>query len=89
MQESLMDHGTKLTPFLRELANAVEANQLNSNQLENIGDFFMSYQFQEQARKDSDETIPPVVQYSNADLVKFVAMGWYIYQVLLRNQNLN
>ena len=48
----------------------------------------MSYQFQEQARKDGDETIPPVIQYSNSELVKFVAMGWYVYQVLRRNQQL-
>jgi|APSaa5957512535_1039671.scaffolds.fasta_scaffold272142_1 hypothetical protein len=88
MQESLMDNETKLIPFLRELANSVETNQLNNDQIENIGDFFMSYQFQEQARKDGDETIPPVIQYSNAELVKFVAMGWYVYQVLRRNQQL-
>lgn len=84
----MQDAIEKLTPFLRELANAIEADQLNSSQLENIGDFFMSYQFQEQARKDADETIPPVIQYSNAELVKFVAMGWYVYQIILRNQNL-
>ena len=83
-----MDNETKLIPFLRELANSVETNQLNNDQIENIGDFFMSYQFQEQARKDGDETIPPVIQYSNAELVKFVAMGWYVYQVLRRNQQL-
>ena len=88
MQESLMDNETKLIPFLRELANSVEANQLNNDQIENIGDFFMSYQFQEQARKDGDETIPPVIQDSNSELVKFVAMGWYVYQVLRRNQQL-
>lgn len=84
----MQDTEAKLTPFLRELANAVEAHKLNASQLENIGDFFMSYQFQEQARKDSDETAPPVAQYSTEDLVKFVAMGWYVYQVLQRNQNL-
>jgi hypothetical protein len=88
MSYSIGNHEEKLIPFLRELANAVESDQLNSSQLENIGDFFMSYQFQEQARRDSDETIPPVVQYSNAELVKFVALGWYVYQILLRNQNL-
>lgn len=88
MEESLIDNEAKLIPFLRDLANSVEKNQLNSDQLENIGDFFMSYQFQEQARKDNDETIPQVMQYSNTDLVKFVAMGWYVYQVLRRNQQL-
>jgi len=88
MQDSLTNHGAKLIPFLRELANSVETNQLNSNQLENIGDFFMSYQFQEQARRDSDDTVLPVEQYSNAEIVKFVKMGWYVYQIILRNQNL-
>lgn len=88
MEESLIDNEAKLIPFLRDLANSVEKNQLNSDQLENIGEFFMSYQFQEQARKDNDETIPQVMQYSNTDLVKFVAMGWYVYQVLRRNQQL-
>ncbi len=88
MQESLQSQADQLIPFLRDLANSLEANQLSSKQLENIGDFFMSYQFQEQARKDDDQSIPPIVQYTNAELVKFVSMGWYIYQLLRLEQSL-
>jgi len=88
MQESLQAQGGQLIPFLRDLANSLEANQLSNKQLENIGDFFMSYQFQEQARRDDDQSIPTVVQYTNAELVKFVSMGWYIYQLLQRDQSL-
>ena len=86
--QSLQSQADQLIPFLRDLANSLEANQLNSKQLENIGDFFMSYQFQEQARKDDDQSIPPIVQYTNAELVKFVSMGWYIYQLLRLEQSL-
>lgn len=78
-----------LVSFLRKLADAIESNEVVPQQLQWIGDFFMSYKFQEQALKDcqTDEKTPP--SPSPQELTKFLFMGWYIYQLLLRSETLN
>ena len=86
-----MDLGTTehLVPFLRKLADAIESNEIVPQQLQRIGDFFMSYKFQEQALKDcqTDDRNPPAP--SPQELTKFLFMGWYIYQLLLRSETIN
>ena len=74
----------QLIPFLRDLADAIETQKLAPQQIESIGDFFMSYQFQQQAIKDGDNSSPTTPQFSQQELVKFMSLGWYVYQVLLR-----
>ena len=78
-----------LVPFLRKLADSIESEQVVPQQLHSIGDFFMSYKFQEQALKDCQSTnlntSPPS---SPSELTKFLFMGWYIYQILLRSETL-
>ena len=74
----------QLIPFLRDLADSIETQKLAPQQIESIGDFFMSYQFQQQAIKDCDNSNPPTPQFSQEELVKFISLGWYVYQVLLR-----
>jgi hypothetical protein len=81
------DAREKLIPFLRNLADTLETQDLPPKLLESIGDFFMSYQFQEQAVKDSDESkIQP--KFNKEELIKFFTFGWYVYQVLLRKETL-
>ena len=77
----------RLITFLRNLTGALERQELCQRQLQSIGEFFMSYQFQEQAVIDGDNstTIP---QFSRAELIKFLSLGWYVYQVLLRQESL-
>jgi hypothetical protein len=49
----------------------------------------MSYQFQEQALKDGEDTIvKDEYNFSQKELIKFVSLGWYVYQVLLRQDTL-
>jgi hypothetical protein len=77
-----------LIPFLRKLADSIENKELEIQQLQSIGEFFMSYQFQEQASKDSDTSGLISENFSQKELLKFVSLGWYVYQVLLRKDNL-
>jgi hypothetical protein len=58
-----------LIPFLRNLADSIEKGHLLPKQLQKIGEFFMAYQFQEQAIKDLDVTDEN--------------MGWHIYSCIL------
>ena len=80
---------TQITLFLRSLSDSIESNQLGPQQLERVSDFFMSYQFQEQAIKDRDNSMPKVVLFKQQDLVQFLTMGWYIYQLLLQKNTLD
>jgi hypothetical protein len=84
-----MEQGDELIPFLRKLADAIENRELCQPQLQSIGEFFMSYQFQEQALKDGEDTIvKDEYNFSQKELIKFVSLGWYVYQVLLRQDTL-
>ena len=81
----------RLIPFLRNLANSIEEKKLLPQQLERIGEFFMAYQFQEQAIR-SDTTPEPTRrnhEFTPEELMKFFVMGWYVYCVLLVGDHLS
>jgi hypothetical protein len=80
------DPDKKLIPFLRNLADSIEKQELLPQQLQSIGEFFMSYQFQEQAIKDNDSSRSSPVEFEREDLLKFLILGWYCYCVILRDQ---
>lgn len=77
-----------LVSFLRNLAENIESNTIVPEQLRTIGDFFMSYKFQEQALKDSNTDEPNLPGPTPDELTKFLFMGWYIYQLILKNENI-
>ena len=78
----------RLIPFLRNLADSIEKGDILPTELKRIGEFFMSYQFQKQADKDLQTTESSNAEFSREDMVKFLVLGWYIYQVLLVNDTL-
>jgi hypothetical protein len=71
-----------LIPFLRNLADSIESGKILPRQLQHIGEFFMSYQFQEQAIKDGDTSGMETQSLKRADLMKFIVMGWHIYSCI-------
>ena len=77
------DADAKLIPFLRNLADSIENKELIPKQLKSIGEFFMAYQFQEQAIRANDNTQVIDRRYSSDELVKFIILGWYIYCCIL------
>jgi len=81
--ENTNNPSARLIPFLRDLADSIEKQQLVPRQLESIGEFFMTYQFTEQAVRDEDTSGPPQQQFSNQELMKFIVLGWYIYCCIL------
>jgi hypothetical protein len=86
--ENSNDPDTRLIPFLRNLADLIEQRQLLPRQLQSIGEFFMSYQFQEQAIRDNDDSSPPPREFSQEELLKFIVLGWFVYSVILRERSL-
>ena len=91
---------TKLVGFLRGLATSIENKELIPEQIKVIGEFFMSYQFHVQALKDNNNdnndtednnlnnTSINAGEFSKADLIKFLSMGWYIYCCILKQKSI-
>lgn len=66
----------EMITFLRNLANDIEKEKLNNTQLQKIGEFLMSYTFEQ---RDGVE--------SNTDeFMKFITLGWYVYKVILKEE---
>mgnify|MGYP001438776367 len=78
----------KLINFLRDLTGSLERGELCPRQLQSVGEFFMSYQFQDAAAQDGDESAPEPPRFSQAELIKFLSLGWYVYQIILQDGSL-
>ena len=59
-----------LTTFLRTLATDIENDKLTEQQLQQVGEFFMTFLFLKDNKK------------SDKDFMKFITMGWYVYNNL-------
>ena len=70
-----------LVPFLRNLATSIETNKLSPEQLQNIGEFFISYELAE--KKDSDIK----EDFDDMDIIKFLTLGWWIYTHILNRED--
>ena len=80
--DNFYNNDVKLVTFLRELADSVESNRIQSDQLKSIGEFYMSYKFNEQKNGSGDNDIEDI------DTIKFLTLGWFIYtQILNKNQS--
>ena len=78
----LTESNKLLIPFLRELADSIEQNTIAPDQLRQVGEFFMAVEFQKQQIQDQRD------DFSGNDLTKFLILGWYIYTILQKNEEL-
>jgi hypothetical protein len=69
----------QLAPFLRQLADSIEHNQLSSDQIQQIGEFFMSYKIRNQSEENNSEINNP------SEFIKFLTLGMYIYRFVLNS----
>jgi|688.fasta_scaffold1617646_1 hypothetical protein len=72
----------QLVSFLRTLADSIEKEELLPEQVQKIGEFYMSY---EKEIYDSGDNSTE----DSMDVVKFLTLGWYMYTHLLKNENTN
>lgn len=82
MENSYNNADTQLIPFLRELANSIEANQLSPNKLKHIGEFYMNYTMQEELSEEKNDE-----NFDDMDIIRFLTLGWWIYTHILKNNN--
>lgn len=76
----------KLVSFLRKLADNLESNQLLPEQLKKVGEFFMSYQFQNEVIEDRNKEVD---DFDADDIKKFLTLGWYVYTQILEEKTLS
>jgi hypothetical protein len=68
----------QLVPFLRNLADSIEKEQLLPEQIQKIGEFYMSYKLNTENSTEDPEGM---------DVVKFLTLGWYMYTHILNKEN--
>ena len=84
-----MNEQDKILPeFLRQLADNIENNKLDSSQLQSVGEFYVSYLFNEDTTtQDTNNTIENRdEEMCDKDFKKFLAFGWYIYNKIVINE---
>jgi len=69
----------QLAQFLRQLADSIDNNELSSEQIQQIGEFFMSYKISNQSEENNSEINDP------SDFIKFLTLGMYIYRFVLNS----
>ena len=76
------DPNKQLIPFLRNLADRIENNELPPEQIQKIGKFFLTYSYEEELNSN----IEMKDDFSQEEMVKFCSLGWYVYCVLLKDK---
>lgn len=76
------ENNKKIINFLRNLANNIENKTIDDKLLQHIGEFYMSVLFKEEIDK-VDSSI------EEKDLVKFLTVGWYIYNIILKEKEIS
>lgn len=90
MENTIPDPNERLIPFLRNLADSIEQKQLVPRQLAAVGEFFMSYQFQDEKSRDDEGISVPFGgdngDFDSKELMKFLILGWWIYSHILKEE---
>lgn len=109
-----MEHKNTLKVFLRNIADLIESDTISKEQLKTVGEFYMSYLFNEEVRMDNERVNERVNDRVNErvrrgknkrcnrnpnpnpssprnhrkELDKFMFLGWYVYNKILKNETL-
>jgi len=67
----------QLAPFLRQLADSIESSQLTPEQMQQVGEFYMSYKIRNEVTDTSTEEMDVM------DFIRFLTLGLYIYKFIL------
>ena len=71
----------KLIKFLRDTANSFEQKNLNETEIFSIGELYTSMKFFKYNSYINKE------KQDEKDLIKFLSLGWYIYNIIDENKN--
>lgn len=66
----------ELIQFLRNIADSIENDEIEPQDKQRVGEFFMEYNFKNTLTNINSSDI------EEKDIIKFLVLGWYIYCVL-------
>ena len=78
----MSENNDKIINFLRNTADLIEKNEIDEQNLQLAGEYYMRYLLQTEVDNVQNATI------EEKDLVKFLTTGWYIYNIILKEKNL-
>lgn len=79
------ENNKKLILFLRDLAYNIENNKLSPLMLQQVGEFYMTYEmFSSGEQIEYENKIQNDEEFHPSDMLKFITLGWYIYQIILQ-----
>ena len=76
-----IENNKKIIDFLRNTADLIEKNEIDEQSFQLAGEYYMRYL----CRTEIDEVD---AKLEEKDLVKFLTVGWYIYNIILKEKNL-
>lgn len=75
-----IENNKKIIDFLRNTADLIEKNEINEQTLQLAGEYYMRHLCKTEI-DDVNATL------EEKDLVKFLTVGWYIYNIILKEKN--
>ena len=76
-----IENNKKIIDFLRNTADLIEKNEISEQRLQIAGEYYMRHLCETEI-DDVNATL------EEKDLVKFLTVGWYIYNIILKEKNL-
>jgi hypothetical protein len=76
-----IENNKKIIEFLRNTAELIEKNEISEQSLQIAGEYYMRHLCKAEI-DDVNATL------EEKDLVKFLTVGWYIYNIILKEKNL-
>jgi hypothetical protein len=73
-----------LVPFLRGLADKIEAGSIDDTDLFQIAEFFISFMCKKTIENEPKAPCVSENMVTEKDFKKFLMLGWYVYTQLLK-----
>jgi len=74
-----IENNKKIIDFLRNTADLIEKNEINEQSFQLAGEYYMRHL----CKTEIDNTNATLEE---KDLVKFLTVGWYIYNIILKEK---
>ena len=77
----MTENNYKIIEFLRNTADSIEKNEIDDQSLQIAGEYYMRNLLKTEVDNQN-------ATLEEKDLVKFLTVGWYIYNIILKEKNL-
>ena len=79
----MTENNHKIIDFLRNTADLIEKNEIDEQSLQIAGEYYMRHLLKTEVDDNQNTTL------EEKDLVKFLTVGWYIYNIILKEKKMD